>query len=75
MLLKPMWCTQITFTVKFVSIHLDAFECQPSLLVIKIFLITKLGDQKISIATMDYDQKNLVAKSHDCNFFVITDFF
>jgi hypothetical protein len=44
-------------------------------LAIKIFLITKLGDQKNSIATMDDDQKHLVAKLHDYNFLVITPFF
>jgi hypothetical protein len=38
----------------------------------QIFFITKLGDQKISIATMDDDQKNSVAKSRDYNFLVIT---
>jgi hypothetical protein len=44
-------------------------------LAIKHFLITKLGDQTISIATMDDDQKHLVAKSCDYNFLVITQFF
>jgi hypothetical protein len=38
----------------------------------QIFFITKLGDQKNSIATMDDDQKNSVAKSHDYNILVIT---
>jgi hypothetical protein len=38
----------------------------------QIFFITKLGDQKISIATMDDDQKHSVAKSRDYNFSVIT---
>ncbi len=65
-----MWCIEITFVVKFASIHLDTFECQPYFLVIKIFFITKLGDQKISIATMDDDKKKLVAKLHDNNFLV-----
>jgi len=41
----------------------------------QIFFITKLGDQKISIATMDDGQKKSVAKSRDYNFLVITHFF
>jgi hypothetical protein len=42
---------------------------------IKIFLVTKLDDQKNSIVTMDDDKKHSIAKSHYCNFLVITRFF
>ncbi len=35
---KRMWCIEITFVIKFASIHLDTFECQPFPLAIKFFL-------------------------------------